>query len=91
YENDANGEYDVTIGAEVSSVHGQIDELVIKTIPAGKYAKFEVEGPMECAVCDFWQKLWQMDLPRNYKGDFEEYIGGDEKNCKVNVYIGINA
>ena len=90
YESDASGLYDVTIGAEISDVDGQLEELVVKKIPAGKYAKFEVEGPMETAVYDFWNKLWKMPLERNYKGDFEEYILNDGVNCKVNVYIGIN-
>ena len=89
YESDANGLYDVTIGTEISDTKDQPKELVVKKIPAGKYAKFEVEGPLSTAIYDFWNKLWKMPLMRNYKGDFEEYLLNDGVNCKVNIYIGI--
>ena len=90
YESDANGLYDVTIGAEIANIEGQSQELVVKKIPAGKYAKFEVEGPVNTAIYDFWNKLWKMPLKRNFKGDFEEYLFNDGVNCKATIYIGIN-
>ena len=89
YESNANGLYDVTIGAEVKRDQQDLQELVVKRIPKGKYARFLVEGPMESAVCQFWSKLWKMPLERTYSGDFEEYVDGDEVNCKAYIYIGI--
>lgn len=79
--------YTVTAGCEVSKVENQA--LTVKTIPAGKYAKFSFEGPMDTMMVDAWQEVWSTELPRNFKGDFEEYLNKEQENCKMNIYISI--
>ncbi len=89
YESDVNGKYKVTVGCEVSQFSNRKD-LSIKTIPEGKYAKFIVKGHMIKAVQEFWQKLWEMDLDRSYKCDFEEYQNSSIDNAVIHIYISIN-
>lgn len=90
YESDMNGAYDVTVGAEVNEVSGQLPEgCVLKKIPAGEYAVFEIEGDVQKAVAAFWAELWKMPLKRSYKADFEEYVGGTREQCKIKIYIGL--
>lgn len=84
YQNDT---YCVTAGNEVSKAENS--ELTVKTIPAGKYAKFSIEGNMEKAVAQAWGEIWQMDLDRSYTGDFEEYLNSDFENCKIDIYIAL--
>lgn len=84
YEDDR---YLVTVGNEVCKA--QNEGLTVKKIPAGKYAKFSIEGPMEKAVAEAWSKIWQMDLDRSYKADFEEYLNSDFNNAKVDIYISL--
>ena len=42
------------------------------------------------AVQEFWEKLWSMDLNRNYKCDFEEYQDGNMDDAIIYIYISIN-
>lgn len=79
--------YFVTAGNEVSKAENS--ELTVKTIPAGKYAKFFVEGNMEKAVAEAWNEIWKTNLDRSYTGDFEEYLNSDFENCKINIYIAV--
>lgn len=87
YSDYAGDEYCVTAGNEVSAA--QNDDLTVKIIPAGKYAKFSVSGDMEKAVADAWGEIWQMDLPRSFTGDFEEYLNSDFANCNIDLYIAL--
>ncbi|MUG44227.1 GyrI-like domain-containing protein [Paenibacillus woosongensis] len=98
YEMDVNGAYDVIVCCEVLGAgdsYGKQSleeaEIQIETIPAGKYAKFIVQGHMQRAVAEFWTKLWSMELDRKFSCDFEEYqSGGDMDNAEIHIYIALN-
>lgn len=90
YQDDFNSEYSVTVGCEVSRAEDIGEGIVYKIIPKGKYAKFIVRGHMQRAVCEFWEKLWDMDLDRSYISDFEEYQNADENNAEIHIYISLN-
>ncbi len=34
-------------------------------------------------------QLWNMDLPRSYVCDFEEYQDGEMENAEIHIYIGL--
>lgn len=87
YSDYEDNKYCVTVGNEVSRVENE--ELVVKKIPSGKYAKFFIEGYMQKAVAEAWSEIWQMDLERSYKVDFEEYLNADYDNAKINIYIAL--
>jgi predicted transcriptional regulator YdeE len=82
-------EYTIIVASEVTDVPQLAIGMVKRSIPAGKYAKFIVRGDMEKDVADFWAKLWQMDLPRTYVSDFEEYQDDNMENAEIHIYIGI--
>ena len=84
YEGD---KYCFTAGNEVSKITD--NKLVVKEIPAGKYAKFSIHGHLQTVVSETWQKIWSMDLDRSFTGDFEEYLNNDLENCDVNIYIAL--
>lgn len=88
YSDYENNKYCVTVGNEVTSVKNE--ELTVKKIPAGKYAKFSIEGHMQKSVSKAWNEIWQIDLDRGYKADFEEYLNSDFDNAKINIYISLN-
>lgn len=91
YENGINGAYDVTVCCEVNKCQVLPIGSEVKRIPAGKYAKFVVNGHMQKAVAEFWTKLWSIELNRKYTYDFEEYqSGGDMENCEIHIYIAIH-
>lgn len=87
YSDYSDDKYCVTAGNEVFAAEN--DELTVKRIPAGKYAKFSVHGHMEKAVADAWGEIWQMDLDRSFTGDFEEYLNCDFENCNIDIYIAL--
>ncbi|PJI08579.1 MULTISPECIES: GyrI-like domain-containing protein [Clostridium] len=87
YSDYEDNKYLVTVGNEVCKA--QNEGLTVKKIPAGKYAKFHIEGHMEKAVAEAWSEIWQMDLDRSYEADFEEYLNSDFNNAKVDIYISL--
>lgn len=89
YENDFLGEYDITVGYEVSNDSSVLPDTILKIIPSGRYAKFVVKGHMQKAVADFWSKLWEMNLDRSYQCDFEEYQNSDMENAEIHIYISL--
>ncbi len=87
YSDYSNDQYCVTAGSEVSKPEN--DELTVKTIPTGKYAKFSVHGHMEKSVAEAWGEIWKMDLNRSFTGDFEEYLNSDWENAEIDIYIAL--
>ncbi|MGE4213826.1 MAG: GyrI-like domain-containing protein [Anaerotignaceae bacterium] len=87
YSDYSDDQYTVTAGNEVSVAEN--DELTVKTIPAGKYAKFSVHGNMVTAVAEAWLNIWKMDLDRTFTGDFEEYLNSDWENADIDIYIAL--
>ncbi|MGL5868427.1 GyrI-like domain-containing protein [Clostridium chrysemydis] len=87
YSDYADNKYLVTAGNEVCKAENE--GLTIKKIPAGKYAKFSIEGHMEKVVAEAWNEIWQMDLDRSYEADFEEYLNSDFNNAKIDIYISL--
>lgn len=76
--------YQVTAGFEVKAADSA-EGFSVKTIPAGKYAKFSVHGDMVEAVAKAWQEIWNTPLERTYTGDFEEYTSMED----IDIYIAI--
>lgn len=89
YSSDEMGDYTIMVGAETCNDKQPKEGLEILRIPAGKYAKFIVKGHMQRAVAEFWQQLWNMDLPRNFCCDFEEYQDAEMENAEIHIYIGL--
>lgn len=87
YSDYSNDQYCVTVGNEVSKAEN--DELAVKIIPAGKYAKFSIHGNMVKAVAEAWEEIWKIDLDRSFTGDFEEYLNSDWDNADINIYIAL--
>lgn len=76
--------YQVTVGFEVSKSQNG-DNLTVKVIPAGKYAKFHIHGDPVEAVSNSWGEIWQTPLDRTFTGDFEEYLTMED----IDIYIAI--
>lgn len=83
-------DYTIMVACEAGESETAPKDTVIKTIPAGKYAKFVVKGDMHTAVAECWMEIWSMDLPRSFVCDFEEYqndcMDGD---AEIHIYIGL--
>ena len=88
YENDEKGDYTMMTACEISS-SDKNNDMIIKKIPAGKYAVFTIRGDVRTEVGKFWEQLWNMKLDRTFICDYEEYCEGTMEDCLINIYIGI--
>lgn len=88
YENDEKGDYTMMTACEISS-SDKNNDMIIKKIPAGKYAVFTIRGDVRTEVRKFWEQLWKMKLDRTFICDYEEYCEGTMEDCLINIYIGI--
>ena len=50
---------------------------------------FRSHGDMVQAVAAAWQEIWQMDLPRAFECDFEEYQNDSMDNAEIHIYVGL--
>jgi len=89
YAGNEKDDYSVIVACEADNTDRIPQGTEKRVIPAGKYAKFIVRGNMQKVVAEFWQKLWDMDLPRAFNYDFEEYQNGDMENAEIHIYIGL--
>jgi len=89
YEGNEKNDYTVITACEVTKADNIPQETIVRTIPAGKYAKFILKGNMYKIVMEFWEKLWKMNLERAFTYDFEEYQNDDMENTEVHVYIAL--
>jgi len=97
YESDHSGAYSFILGAKVSSAESVPAGMVVKQIPAGKYAVFTTaRGPAVKVIPECWQHINSLPKSapggdRTYETDFEVYGPGapDPQNAQVDIYIGI--
>jgi predicted transcriptional regulator YdeE len=96
YASDHNGEYSYLVGAMVKDGTTPPDGMVLKRIPAGKYAVFTSDkGPFAKVVSAAWRKIVQLEdegkIKRSYHADFEVYDqrSQDPQNAQIDVYIGL--
>lgn len=88
YAGDEKGEYTAIAACETAK-EPQEGEYAVCRIPAGRYAKFVIHGDMVKAVSGAWQEIWQMDLPRSFQCDFEEYQDDSMDNAEIHIYVGL--
>jgi predicted transcriptional regulator YdeE len=84
YTSDLNGDYDVTVGVEVTKSKKAI------VIEDEKYLVFKNEGELPQVVIDTWKEIWDYfenndEYKRKYSIDFEHYTKEDE----IEIYISI--
>lgn len=83
YESDYKGKFLFLACCEVTK-ESENKNHITKKIESGKYAKFTISGMNE--LYPLWQYIWNSELNRKYKTDFEEY----SSNGEISVYVGIN-
>jgi len=98
YASDRNGEYSLTIGAKVADGSPAPAGLVVKTVPAGKYAVVTSDkGPVAKVVTAAWQRVWDLEQKkelggtRAYKADFELYDqrAANPQDAQADIYLGL--
>ena len=88
---DEKADYTTVVACETSEEPPQETrgQYTVCRIPAGRYARFIVHGDMVQAVASAWQEIWQMDLPRAFRCDFEEYQNDCMDQAEIHIYVGL--
>jgi predicted transcriptional regulator YdeE len=69
YESDHTGDYTFVLGARVTTTVNLPKGMIVKEIPAGKYATFESEkGSIPGIVMNAWKRIWSAS-----KENWEEF------------------
>ena len=89
YESDQTKPFTYLVGCEVSSLDQIPEGLKGLEIPAGNYTLFTATGAFPQSMSETWLKIWNSDIKRAYKTDFEVY-GPDfqpQGKPEVKIYI----
>lgn len=93
YEGDHTKPYTTILGYKVGSLNVIPEGMVGKTIESATYTKFTAKGDLtKNAVVDQWLKIWNTDIDRAYKSDFEMYgeKAVDPTNGEADIFISVN-
>ena len=92
YEKDHTKPYTTVLGCKVNSLEHIPENMKGMTFSAGNYEQFMAKGNLnEGAVYQTWLKIWESDLDRNFRADFEVY-GAKAQNpaeAEVDVFVGV--
>ena len=93
YQGDHTQPYDTILGCKVSALEKVPEGMVGQTFEGGTYATFISKGDLtKGVVYETWAEIWNKNLNRNFKADFE-YYGENAQNptdAEVEVYVGLN-
>jgi len=91
YEKDHTKPYTFVAGCEVTIAGATAEGLVIKQVPASKYAVFQITGKFPDQLMEVWKWIWEGHLDRTFIADFELYPPGFHAmtNPDLLLYVGI--
>jgi predicted transcriptional regulator YdeE len=96
YASDHNGDYTFMVGAPVKLGTAAPAGMVLRVIPAGKYAVITTaKGAFPKVIPEAWMRIFKLEdegkLKRTYRTDFELYDERtlDPQNGEVDIYVGV--
>jgi predicted transcriptional regulator YdeE len=91
YEGDYRQPFSYFIGCAVKNEVPAIPGLEMLTLPAGAYRKFTAKGVLPDCISYTWKKIWESDIRRAYRTDFEVYDerSKDWNNAEVDIFISV--
>jgi predicted transcriptional regulator YdeE len=92
YESDYTEAYDMIIGCRTYSLDEVPSNMYALEIPASLYSEFTAKGKLnDNIVYNKWLEIWNTDLNRAYKADFEIYPENvlPTEETKVPIYISV--
>ncbi len=94
YDSDHDGPYTMLIGCPVSSVENLPTSMDHTELHVGNYYHKPVKGNLEKGkmIYEAWKEIWNTDLDRNYKTDYEVYgpKSMDMQKAEVDIYVSVN-
>ncbi|MFC2049239.1 GyrI-like domain-containing protein, partial [Chlamydiota bacterium] len=96
YEGDHTKPFSYIIGCRVSKVENLPSGLDFAVVPEQKYALYTSRGLFPQSLIKTWTEIWESQLKRAFKADFEVYSPRTEEKCfigdekEVQVFVGIS-
>ncbi|MEG0991410.1 MAG: GyrI-like domain-containing protein [Gordonibacter sp.] len=91
YDLATNG-YTMLVGC-ASTAASAPEGMARTTIPAGRYAKFSIQGDCTTTVGQAWLDIWndeELLAKRAFTVDFEAYLPGEDMaNASIDIYLAL--
>jgi len=92
YQGDHTMPYDTIIGCKVDSLENIPEGMVGEAFDGGTYTKVVAKGDLtKGLVYETWKDIFEMNLNREFKADFELYgeKAQNPENAEVEVFVGV--
>ena len=91
YEGDYTQPFSYFIGCKVKSDEEVPQGMDSLKIPKGNYSKIIASGKMPDCIANAWKKIWDSNIARAYKTDFETYgeRSKDWNKAEVEIFVSI--
>jgi len=91
YDGDHTQPYRYFIGCAVEPGTEVPEGLDVLEIPGGDFVKLTAKGVMPDCVGAAWHNIWQSDLQRAYRFDFEQYDerSADWQQVEVDIFLSV--
>ncbi|MFS4447659.1 GyrI-like domain-containing protein [Maribacter sp. 2307UL18-2] len=92
YEEDHTKPYDTLLGCRVASLDNIPVGMVGRTFEPSQYAQSMAKGNLtQGIVYQSWVDIWNQDLDRTFRADFEVYgeKAQDPTHAEVDIFVGI--
>ena len=92
YEGDYTKPFSYFIGCKVKNDTQAPQGMTNLIIPAGSFTKVIAKGKMPDCVTNSWKDIWNSEMERTYKYDFEIYDerSKDWSNAEVDIFVSNN-
>jgi predicted transcriptional regulator YdeE len=89
YEGDFMQPFHYMICCEVTSLEDVPLGMIGKLVPPADYTILKAQGKFPDCLVQTWQTIWESDLKRSYRCDFEIYKKMDPEHADIDIYIGV--
>lgn len=92
YQGDHTQPYTTVIGCRVENTDRIPEGMKAITAGGGEFVKLTAKGKLsEGVVIQEWVKIWQSDMKRAYKADYEVYPAGmsDPDNAEIDIFVEV--
>ena len=91
YEGDYTKPFSYFIGCKVKLDTEAPNGMDSLTIPFGNYLKLTAKGEIPDCITGVWKEIWNSEINREYKYDFEIYNerSKDWSNAEVDIFISV--
>lgn len=89
YDKDETAPFSYFIGCKVDKQTIATNRLHELMIPAQQYTKFTAKGAMTGCISDTWKDIWDSEIKRTFRFDFEVYDerSRDWSDAEVDIFI----